>query len=311
MTFSGTRFAGWYFTAQGLAFAAWWAYLFWVPAGRQTFVPPGASELDLLAFCLPDLLVAVPASLAAGVAFLRRLRWTLPLVWLAAGAVDYAFVYCVSWSWLREGGWISVAFMAPAALLSTVAALDASAGALNIFRRASASTPTLHVLATLGQIAVFWTFFLGLVPLAILFVESRLGWPVYVFDGQKELAPFLFLLFSALGLASGVTMASRGAGTPLPFAAPNQLVVKGPYAYLRNPMVVAGLGQGLSVGLWLGSGAVLGYVLIGGLIWNFLVRPAEERDLLASFGDGYRVYCREVRCWIPRFHPFAAEEPGR
>src|SRR6185503_6520605 len=177
-------------------------------------------------------------------------------------------------------------------------------GSLHIFRRASASTPTLHVLATLGQIAVFWTFFLGLVPLAILVVESRLGWPAYSFAGQKALAAFLFLLFSALGLASGVTMASRGIGTPLPFAAPNRLVVGGPYAYLRNPMVVAGLGQGMAVGMWLGSGAVLGYVSVGGLIWNFLVRPAEERDLLETFGDSYRLYCRQVQCWIPRLRPF-------
>jgi len=306
MTFSGTRFAGWYLTAQGLAFAAWWAYLFWVPAGRGAFVPPGASELDLLAFSLPDLLVAVPASLAAGVAFLRRLRWTLPLAWLAAGAVSYAFVYCVAWAWLRGGGWISVAFMAPAALLSTVAALDASEGALRIFRRASRSSPMRHVLATLGQITLFWTLFLLVVPLAVRFVEARLGWPSLVFAGRTALAPLLFLLFSALGLASGVTMASRGAGTPLPFAAPNELVVAGPYAYLRNPMVVAGLGQGISVGLWLGSAAVLGYVLVGGLIWNFLVRPAEERDLLQSFGESYRAYCRQVRCWFPRLRPFIA-----
>jgi protein-S-isoprenylcysteine O-methyltransferase Ste14 len=303
-SFSGTRFAGWFFTAQGLAIGAWWLLLFAFPADRQLFVPPGASELDLLAFSLPDLIVAVPASLAAGLAVLLRFRWGLPLAWLAAGAINYAFVYCVGWSLLRHGGWTNVAFMAPAALLSTVSALDVSAGTIKIFRRASASTPSRHVLATLGQIAIFWSFFLLVVPLALTFVEAQMEWSRFVFAGQRPLAGALLLLCSALGLASGITMASRGAGTPVPFAAPSRLVVTGPYAHLRNPMVVAGLGQGFAVGLWYGSWAVLAYVFLGALIWNFLVRPAEERDLLTLFGEDFTSYCRNVRCWIPRLRPF-------
>jgi hypothetical protein len=31
-----------------------------------------------------------------------------------------------------------------------------------------------------------------------------------------------------------MTMAARGDGTPLPFAAPNRLVVAGPYRHLRE-----------------------------------------------------------------------------
>jgi protein-S-isoprenylcysteine O-methyltransferase Ste14 len=304
-SFSGTRFAGWFFTAQALTIGAWWIYLFAFPADRQLFVPPGASGLDLLAFSFPDLIVAVPASLAAGLAVLLfRSRWALPLAWLAAGAIDYAFVYCVGWSLLRHGGWTNVACMAPAALLSTVSALDVSAGVIEIFRRASPSTSFRHVLATLGQIALFWSFFLLVVPPALMFVEAQMEGSRFVFAGQRPLAGALLVLCSALGLASGITMASRGAGTPLPFAAPSCLVATGPYAHLRNPMVVAGLGQGFAVGLWHGSWAVLAYVLLGGFLWNFLVRPAEERDLLALFGEDFMWYCRHVRCWIPRLRPF-------
>jgi protein-S-isoprenylcysteine O-methyltransferase Ste14 len=307
-SFSGTRFAGWFFTAQGLAIGAWWIFLFAFPADRQLFVPPGASELDLLAFGWPDLIVAVPASLGAGLAVLLRSGWGLPLAWLAAGAIDYAFVYCVGWSLLRQGGWTNVVFMAPAALLSTVSALDVSAGTIRIFRRAAVSTPSRHVLATLGQIALFWSFFLLVVPLALTFIERQMEWSRFVFAGQRPLAGALLVLCSALGLLSGITMARRGAGTPVPFDAPNHLVATGPYAHLRNPMVVAGLGQGFAVGLWHGSWGVLAYVFLGGLIWNFLVRPAEERDLLALFGEDFTRYCRHVRCWIPRLRPFRRAE---
>jgi hypothetical protein len=137
-TFSGTRFAGWFFLAQGVTIAAWWLYLFAQPAHRRYFLPAGASEPDLLAFLVPDLGIAVPASLAAGVTLLNPYRssWSLAFSWAAAGAVDYAFFYCVAWSALRGGGWLSVAVMAPAALLSTVAALDAGAETLTIFRLA-------------------------------------------------------------------------------------------------------------------------------------------------------------------------------
>lgn len=169
LSFSGTRFAGWYFTCQAVAIVAWWGYLAGVPAGRSLFLPVGASELELLAFGLPDLLVLVPASLSAG-----------------------------------------------------------------------------------------------------------------------------------LGLASGLTMAVRGAGTPLLFAAPNRLVTSGPYGHVRNPMVIAGLGQGMAVGLWLGSWVVVTYVLLGGAIWQCLVRPAEERDLRDTFGEDFAAYCQSIRCWLPR-----------
>jgi hypothetical protein len=70
-------------------------------------------------------------------------------------------------------------------------------------------------------------------------------------------------------------------------------------------MVIAGLGQGLAMALWFGSWAVLAYVLTGGALWQLLVRPAEERDLHATFGDGFTRYCAHVACWVPRARPYA------
>lgn len=299
-TFSGTAFGGWYFIVQAAAIGGWWSYLTRVPAAVQAFVPPGAASVDLRAFQAPDLLVAMPVSLAAGVAVLRSLRWAVPLSWFAAGAVVYAFVYCVAWSMLREGAWINVVMMAPAALFSTISALDVSAGTVSIFRRAVPATAPRHVGATLVQIVVFWSFFLFVVPMAIVFVEREVGWPSIAFPARRETAVLLFLAFSALGLVSGLTMARRGVGTPLPFDATNRLVTTGPYGYLRNPMVVAGLGQGTAVAIWFGSWAVGAYVLVGGLLWQCLVRPAEERDLRDAFGAEFLAYCDHVRCWVPR-----------
>ena len=108
------------------------------------------------------------------------------------------------------------------------------------------------------------------------------------------------ILASALGLWSGLALSSHGEGTPLPFDATHRLVLAGPYGVVRNPMVVAGLAQGLAVALLLGSGIVAIYVALGGLIWQCLVRPAEEDDMLRTFGDEYDRYRAAVRCWWPR-----------
>jgi len=110
----------------------------------------------------------------------------------------------------------------------------------------------------------------------------------------------LFALGGSLGLASGLVMAVRGRGTPLPADCARELVVAGPYRYIRNPMAVAGLTQGVAVGVFLGSPAVIAFALLGGPVWHLFVRPWEEADLERRFGEPYRRYRAAVRCWLPR-----------
>ena len=87
------------------------------------------------------------------------------------------------------------------------------------------------------------------------------------------------------------------------------MVVTGPYRYVRNPMAVAGLTQGVAVGLWLGSPAVVLYALAGGPLWNTFVRPWEEEDLVTRFGEPYRRYRERVRCWIPTIRGYPDHRP--
>jgi protein-S-isoprenylcysteine O-methyltransferase Ste14 len=95
-------------------------------------------------------------------------------------------------------------------------------------------------------------------------------------------------------------MSSKGRGTPLPSAMPNHLVIAGPYRWVRNPMAVAGIAQGIGVGLILGSWLVVAYAMIGSLVWNYAVRPLEEADLENRFGPEFRRYRSSVSCWLPR-----------
>jgi protein-S-isoprenylcysteine O-methyltransferase Ste14 len=38
---------------------------------------------------------------------------------------------------------------------------------------------------------------------------------------------------------------------------------------------------------------------VGAVAWNMLIRPDEEADLAARFGEPYRQYAEQVRCWVP------------
>lgn len=47
-----------------------------------------------------------------------------------------------------------------------------------------------------------------------------------------------------------------------------------------------------------------GHFLLWTLLWNYGLRPSEERDLLRRFGAEY-ADCRDrVRCWIPALRPY-------
>lgn len=175
---------------------------------------------------------------------------------------------------------------------------------LTYFRPARAGTTGWNVAKTLGQSVVFWIVFLVLGPWILITFEAAWGVPGFTFAGQTGVAVVSFVVFSLLNVASGLTMSVVGKGTPLPLDAPRELVVRGPYRYVRNPMALGGLGQGLAVGVGLGSWGVVLYVFGGGLLWHFLVRPLEEADLHRRFGRAFADYAAAVRCWGPRLRGY-------
>jgi protein-S-isoprenylcysteine O-methyltransferase Ste14 len=123
---------------------------------------------------------------------------------------------------------------------------------------------------------------------------------------------WLVALAGIVVVAAGVALAAaciarffhEGQGTLAPWDPPVELVVRGPYAYVRNPMI---------------SGVVL--VLIGEAMvlrsvphatWaaaftaiNAVYLPLLEEPMLrARFGESYATYCRNVPRLIPRLRPW-------
>ncbi len=174
-----------------------------------------------------------------------------------------------------------------------------------IIRVAQPASRAWNLAKTFVQTAIMWSTALWFVPSLIVAFERRFDVPG--FSPLREAGWTLLTAASCMGLWSGFTMAWLGEGTPLPFDTARRFVVEGPYRWIRNPMAVAGLAQGIGVGLILGSYAVLAYCAAGGLLWQWAARPIEEADLAARFGSTYERYRREVPCWRPRLRPYVIQ----
>lgn len=112
------------------------------------------------------------------------------------------------------------------------------------------------------------------------------------------------LSFLGYGLAVWCVMLfiKEGKGTPLPFAHPKKLVLKGPYKYVRNPMVLGTVIFLAGSGILLGSYGILVYAALVFLIMHAFVL-VEERSLKTRFGGQYTTYALSTPRWFPRFSP--------
>ena len=293
------RTAALYFLFQGFAVVAWWIVLIWRPEIRRYFQLEANSPTSLLAFWLPDVVFIAVGSLIVAYLVYSRNRFEIAALWLLTGALSYATAYTFSYTLATDLGWLGVVMMAPAMLWSGVFA-TAITVKNEMFRQARATSTDYVLFKTLTQIVVVWSLILVLFPYLITLVEDKLGIQRLSFPFQRPIAAVLFVLLSSIGIYAAVVMSRIGKGTPLPLDHASDLVVLGPYAYVRNPMAVSGIGQGLAVALFLGSPLVAVYALMGSAIWQFVFRPLEEDDLAGRFGDGYLRYRDEVKCWIPR-----------
>ncbi|HXG84391.1 MAG TPA: isoprenylcysteine carboxylmethyltransferase family protein [Pyrinomonadaceae bacterium] len=298
------HFASIYFAIQGIAVVGWWLLLFFVPASRVYF-QMGDSETILLAFWLPDLFLLAAGSFVAAVFCFFDSRFLSIALWFVVGAVGYATFYCFAFALMTDTGWLGVTLMFPAMILSGNFAVGLSPTTKDLmFRRSNEAKTSWILTKTSAQIIIVWFLILAVFPFFITILEIKLGIPKFSFPFQKIISAIFFCAISSLGVSGAYTMARIGRGTPLPLDAPSNLVVAGVYSFVRNPMAISGIGQGLAVGLFLGSPLVLLYALTGGLIWQMIFRRLEEDDLLKNFGSDYESYRRNVRCWIPRLKPY-------
>jgi len=108
----------------------------------------------------------------------------------------------------------------------------------------------------------------------------------------------------ALFVASLRRFATEGRGTLAPWDPPHELVVRGPYRYVRNPMISGVLLVLLGEALVLRSRPHLVWACTFLAINAGYIPLREEPDLEDRFGEPYREYRRHVPRLFPRPRPW-------
>lgn len=128
--------------------------------------------------------------------------------------------------------------------------------------------------------------------------SSLAGWTVAALGlGVLAVGAMLFLTCLARFIEDGK-------GTLAPWDPPHQLVITGPYSYVRNPMISGVVLVLLAEGLLLRSLPHLIWAGVFALFNGVYIPLLEEPSLRARFGDEYVEYANHVPRLIPRFTPW-------
>ena len=142
----------------------------------------------------------------------------------------------------------------------------------------------------------------------LIFLLTRNSYSYYLVDFDNFLLYFA-MFFLTLGLLLAIWSVRTfyikgGAGTPGPWRPISNLIISGPYRYVRNPMILgvvdlllfeSALFTSISLLLW----AIVFFV--GNIIY---FKTFEEKELIKRFGADYENYKNEVPMLFPKFTPY-------
>ena len=150
---------------------------------------------------------------------------------------------------------------------------------------------------TVAYAAVFVGLFLVGIPAEILHAAG-IGWPATI--GVAQVAGALLTIAgAALAAWCVLAFAVVGRGTPAPFDPPRDLVMRGPYRYVRNPMYLGAAAAMLGVALFYRAPGLLAYAVVLMVFAHLFVVGYEEPTLRRKFPHRYSEYFERVRRWVP------------
>ena len=124
---------------------------------------------------------------------------------------------------------------------------------------------------------------------------------------------WLAVVTGFLGLALVVSCVrlfakSGGDGTPAPWDPVANLIITGPYRYVRNPMLSGVIIILFSEALVFWSLSFFIYSTLFVLINMAYFPLVEEPGLIKRYGAAYKIYMNNVPRWIPLIKPYNSED---
>ena len=111
----------------------------------------------------------------------------------------------------------------------------------------------------------------------------------------------LGLVIVTIGLLVGgyaLRAMTRAGVTPVPWRAPEKLVIDGPFRFSRNPLFISLTVMYIGISVVANTIWPLGFLVFALVIVNRETVLQEERFLEKKFGEEYRSYKMRVRRWI-------------
>ncbi|MGB2867615.1 MAG: isoprenylcysteine carboxylmethyltransferase family protein [Bacteroidota bacterium] len=132
-------------------------------------------------------------------------------------------------------------------------------------------------------------------------IKTHQDWSGWLLPVPTEIGLLLVIVTGGATLLTVFNLAVKGLGAPFAIALSRKLAVDWMYAWTRNPMVLASLALGVSLGVWFQSTFFVLWVLIlfaPALL--VVVKVYEERELEIRFGASYLEYKSRTPMLFPR-----------
>jgi protein-S-isoprenylcysteine O-methyltransferase Ste14 len=144
---------------------------------------------------------------------------------------------------------------------------------------------------------------LGVIPYFLfkIFGIQSIGLITLAFGNWRYIIVLLFLFPGLFLFVSSINLFKmHGKGTLAPWTPTKYLVIKGPYGYLRNPMISGVVCLLLAESFFFQSAYIFLWAVSFFLINHIYFIFFEERILGKKFGENYLEYKKNVPRWLPK-----------
>jgi protein-S-isoprenylcysteine O-methyltransferase Ste14 len=167
-------------------------------------------------------------------------------------------------------------------------------------RRESETIPRRREGGLFMAVRAFVALFLLITVMAYAAIPQRMTWASFVLPAWIRWLGSIAGLLTISAVAWVLRSLGHNVSETVLTKKEHQLIMVGPYQWIRHPLYTTGIILFVALGLMPASWLLLLIAGFSALLIYLLVVPAEERALIAKFGDQYRGYTRGTGRLLPR-----------